>query len=559
MRRPILALCAISILALAPRASLAQSAPFPTSKWFQEVVKHPLVPAQLKGPEHLRDFVVDGKLRLSLDQAIQLALANNTNIRIDELSYQGAWYNVLAAHSPFDPIFTSSFSAMRSTTPTGTSQLAGVTALNTSSLNQSGSIGISQFFPTGTTVTASTSASRFSDINSAINPAWSPSLNLFFNQPLLKNRGLFVNRAQIVIAQRGLQQSRDNFESQVSSIIQNVVTDYWIAVLQLQTLIVDKKAVDQAQASYDHDKRSLELGALPPYDIYRTESELASRKVTEIQQEYTVKEAEDALRDAIGADLDSSVGALDLDLTEHVEPVGELLAMDINQAIQTALKKRPELEVERLQLDIDDINIRLAHNQMQPDLELQGTLTSNGLGGNLFQLSQATPPLPPVLLAPGGLGQAYSQVGAFQFPTYSASLTLSLPIRNRAAEAAVGSSQVNKKRDLYSQRAELQSIELEARNAIHSLEQAKLSMSAAKIARDLTQKNLDAEQRKFDLGAETLFVLLDTQTQLATADLALVNAQVSYQLALTAVQHATGELIERYHVQIKDPKPSLVP
>jgi outer membrane protein TolC len=84
-------------------------------------------------------------------------------------------------------------------------------------------------------------------------------------------------------------------------------------------------------------------------------------------------------------------------------------------------------------------------------------------------------------------------------------------------------------------------------------------MSAAKIARDLTQKNLDAEQRKFDLGAETLFVLLDTQTQLATADLALVNAQVSYQLALTAVQHATGELIERYHVQIKDPKPSLVP
>jgi HAE1 family hydrophobic/amphiphilic exporter-1 len=559
MRRSILALCAISILALAPRAALAQSAPFPTSKWFQEVVKHPLVPAQLAGPEHLRDFVVDGKLRLSLDQAIQLALINNTNIRIDELSYQGAWYNVLAAHSPFDPIFTSSFSAMRSTTPTGTSQVAGVTALNTSSLSQTGSVSISQFFPTGTTVTAGTSAQRFSDINSSINPAWSPSLNLFFQQPLLKNRGLFVNRAPIVVAQRGLQQSRDNFESQVSSIIQNVVTDYWIAVLQLQTLIVDKKAVDQAQASYDHDKRSLELGALPPYDIYRTESELASRKVTEIQQEYTLKEAEDSLRDAIGADLDSNVGALDLDLTEHVEPVGELLAMDINQAIQTALKKRPELDLEKLQLDIDDINIRLAHNQMQPDLELQGTLTSNGLGGNQFQLSTANPPLPPVFIAPGGLGQAYSQVGTFQFPTYSASLTLSLPIRNRAAEAAVGSSQVSKKRDLFAQRAELQSIELEARNAIHSLEQAKLSMSAAKIARDLTQKNLDAEQRKFDLGAETLFVLLDTQTQLATADLALVNAQVSYQLALTAVQHATGELLERYHVQIKDPKPSVVP
>jgi HAE1 family hydrophobic/amphiphilic exporter-1 len=158
-----------------------------------------------------------------------------------------------------------------------------------------------------------------------------------------------------------------------------------------------------------------------------------------------------------------------------------------------------------------------------------------------------------------GLGAAYSQVYQFQFPTYGFSMTLNLPIRNRAAEAALGTSEVNKKRDLYSQRGALQAIELEARNAVHSLEQAKLSMAGAKIARDLTQKNLDAEQRKYDLGVETLFVLLDTQTQLQNADLVLVNAQISYQLALTAVQHATGELLERYHVQIKDPKPSLVP
>jgi HAE1 family hydrophobic/amphiphilic exporter-1 len=158
-----------------------------------------------------------------------------------------------------------------------------------------------------------------------------------------------------------------------------------------------------------------------------------------------------------------------------------------------------------------------------------------------------------------GLGAAYSQVYQFQFPTYGFSMTLNLPIRNRAAEAALGTGEVNKKRDLYSQRGTVQSIELEARNAVHSLEQAKLSMAGAKIARDLTQKNLDAEQRKYDLGVETLFVLLDTQTQLQNADLVLVNAQISYQLALTAVQHATGELLERYHVQIKDPKPSLVP
>ncbi len=94
---------------------------------------------------------------------------------------------------------------------------------------------------------------------------------------------------------------------------------------------------------------------------------------------------------------------------------------------------------------------------------------------------------------------------------------MTLPIRNRAAEAALGISEVSKKRDLFSQRSTFEAIELEARNAVHQLEQAKLSMSAAKIARDLTQKNLDAEQRKYELGAETIFVLLDTQTQLANA------------------------------------------
>jgi outer membrane protein len=557
MRRLIPALCAISILAFAPRAAHAQSAPFPTSKWFQEVVKHPFVPTQLAGPEKLRDFVVDGKLQLSLDQAIQLALVNNTSIRIDELSYQNSWYNVLAAHSPFDPILGANASASRGTSPQP-SQLGGASIL--SSLGQTVGLNLTQFLATGTTVTVGTSASRSSSNSSfnTFNPSYNAGLNFGVTQSLLRGRGLFINRAPIVIAQRGIQQSRDNFEAQVSSIIQQVVTDYWLVVLAQDNLVVDRKAVDQAQVSYDHDKRSLELGALPPFDIYKSESELATRKVAVIQQEYALKQAADALRDAIGADLDPKIGALDITLVEPAEPTGELFSLDISQAIERALAKRPELESQRLQVDIDDINIRVAHNQMQPNLTLSGSYQAGGLGGNEFIFNNANPPVQIGVIS-GGLGDALAQISSFQFPTYSASLTLSLPIRNRAAEAAVGSSQVNKKRDLFNQRATFQSIQLEARNAIHSLEQAKLSIGAAKIARDLTQKNLEAEQRKYDLGVDTIFFLLDAQTQLQNADLTLVQAQINYQLALTAVQHATGELLERYHVQIKAPKPSLVP
>jgi outer membrane protein len=557
MRRLILGLCAVYIFALIPHPARAQSSPFPTPQWFREVVKRPIPPMQLAGPEHLRDFVVDGKLQLSLDQAIQLALANNTNIRIDELTYHSAWYNVLSARSVFDPVFNANASALRGTSPQA-SQLGGAQTL--SSLSQSVGLNLTQFLPTGTSLTVGTNTSRSSSNSSfnTFNPSYSSGLNFGFTQSLLRNRGLFVNRAPIVIAQRGLQVSRDNFESQVSAIIQSAVSSYWQVVSARESLVVVRKAVDQAQASYDHDKRSLELGALPPYDIYRSESELATRKVAVIQGEYSLKQAEDAFRSVIGADLDPNFGAMDMSLTEKAEPAGELLSLDISQAIERAHSKRPEFEAQRLQLDVDDINVRLAHNQMQPNLSLSGSFQSNGLGGNQLILDNSSPPVV-ISVLPGGLGNALSQVSNFQFPTYGATLTLSLPIRNRAAEAALGISEVNKKRDLFFQRSTVQAIELEARNAVHQLEQAKLSMGAAIIARDLTQKNLDAEQRKYDLGAETIFVLLDTQAQLANAELSVVQAQVSYQLALTAVQHATGELLERYHVQIKDPKPSFTP
>jgi HAE1 family hydrophobic/amphiphilic exporter-1 len=542
-------LCFILILGLAPNVARAQSAPFPSPKWFEEVVRRPLPASQVPGADHLRDYVVDGKLRLTLEQAIQLALANNTAVRMDELSYQSAGFSILSAHSAFDPTFTSNFNASRSTSPQST-QLAGAQTL--SSLSHSMSMNYNEKFQTGTSFTVGLSTSRNSSNStfSTFNPSYFSALNFSITQPLLRDRGLFPNRAPILIAQRTITQSRDTFEIQVNNIIQQVVAAYWNVVSARENLMVLRKSVDQAQASYDHDKRSLELGALPPYDIYRTESTLASRKVSVIQAEYTLKQAEDSLRQSIGADLDPTVGGMDLALIEPVEPAGELLTLDIAEAIGRAMAKRPELESQRQQLAIDDINIRLAHNQMQPSLNITGSYSSNGLGGNQIDTSV----VPPVVLVPGGLGNALSQVGQFIFPTYGFSLQLNLPIRNRSAEASLGTSEINKRRDLYSQRQAIQNIELESRNAIHQLEQAKLSMAAAKISRDLALKNLEAEQRKYDLGAETLFVLLNTQTELANAEQSLVTAQINYQLALVAVDHATGELLDRHHVEIKDPK-----
>ena len=275
---------------------------------------------------------------------------------------------------------------------------------------------------------------------------------------------------------------------------------------------------------------------------------MANRRVQVIQAEYRLKQLEDELRRVIGADLDNFTRALDLDLIEAAEPTGELMAIDIQAAVETALRQRPELEALRLQLANDSTNINVAHNGLQPDLNLTGFYSSGGRGGNRIDTSVT----PPVLISQGGLGDAFDQLGSWDFPSYGFSLSLRLPIKNRVAEADLGNALVAQKRSLYTQRQREQAITLEARNAVHQLEQAKLSMAASRIALDVARKNLEAEQRKYELGAQTIFFVLDAQTQLSAAEQELLRAQIGYQRASVAVDRATGSLLDRHKVQIRE-------
>lgn len=516
---------------------------FPTPGYFRRVVLRPVSPAQIPGPEGLRDFVAGGKLRLSLDDAVRLTLKNNTDVRLSWLTYENSQFAVKRAYAPFDPLFTGSFSANRSTSAT-ISQLEG--AAVASSLSQQTQFNYSQSYQTGTRYTVGFNAGK-SVTNSSfvtVNPSISSSMNFSLSQPLLRNRGLFPNRAPIVIAQRSQTQSRATFEAQVTDSVQRAMDQYWGVVQARDNLIVLRKSLELAEATYAQNKRALELGALPPLDIYRSESQVATRRVAVIQAEYQLKQLEDDFRRTIGADLDPYICALDLDLVQPAEPSGDLLTLDSQEALQRALAKRPELEALRQQLANDDTSVRLAHNSLQPDLNFSASYSSSGVGGN------RTNPTPPPAILRGGLRDALEQISAFDFPGYGFTLRLSLPIRNRSAEADLGSAMVSKRRDLYTLRSREQAITLEVRNAVHQLEQAKLSMAAAKIARDLGQKNLEAEQRKYELGVQTIFFVLDAQTQLASAEQGLLQAQVSYQRAVAAVERATGALLDRFRIHL---------
>ncbi len=485
-------------------------------------------------PVHgFQQFVHSGKLQLSLNDAIFLALANNTEIQIDQTQIDTAKSAIEAARAPFDPTANALFNTSRSTE----SSFSEVSIEPTlSGLDQLFQLGYSQTFETGTSVQTYVNATKFSSNSSFgfINPSVFGTVSIAITQPLLRGAGLLPNRGPIIVAQRNLAQSRANFRRQVATVILNAVQQYWNVVEARDNLTVEQNLLAQAQKSYDHDKQALEKGALPPLDIYRSESEVASRRVTEIQAEYAVKQAEDLFRNAIAADIDPNIRALDLDLTQNPEPSDQLLTVDIASELQKALANRPDLEAQRLQLSSDDLNIKIAHNGLKPQLSL--TLNYSGAGLNTT--------------TNGPFLEALDQTFGFSQPTYGGGLTLNLPIRNYAAKSAFASAEVNKRRDLYSDRQIREQITLDVANAVHQLEQSKLSMEAAKIALNLAQKNLQAEQRKYELGAETLYVLLQTQSELAQAEQSAIQAQVGYQLAVASVYYSTGELLGNYNVEI---------
>jgi outer membrane protein len=505
---------------------------------------------KLPPPAHLKDYLKDGKLSLSLRDAILLTLENNSNVQIEETQIETQKFALLGQFQPFDPIIQSSLNIDRSSSP-AYYELQGVGASANSvfnSLTQGGTVSYTQTFPTGTNILTSLSSTK-SSVNDSyyfFNPNFSSQFSFTFTQPLLKGAGRFANTALVKIGRKSLEESRSTFEAEVNDAILQVVGQYWAAVQAQGALDVQQKSQKLAEASYARDKRSLELGALSPLDIYRSQSEVASRNVGTIQASYALTQAEEALRLSIGADRDPQINAMELELTESPETVGDLESTTTETAISKAMSQRPELDAAKAALSIDTTSIKLAKNQLEPNLALTGLYQSNGLGGNEYNLATGQ------LIAPGGFGSSMSQLFGFGYPGYGGSLQLTLPVRNRAGQAALGTALVNRTHDLYSAGQVEEQIIREVRDAVHQLDEAKVALEAGKASFDLAQKTLASEQRKFELGAETNFFVLDAQTRLAQAELVLLQTQVSYRLALAAVGHATGDLLAPYHVQIAE-------
>ena len=542
-------------------AAFAQLTSFPKPNYFRETFQKPKTKVELSDPIKLKDFVADGKLELSLKNYLALVMANNTDVQLQLLTVEVPKNNILGAYGVWDPSVRASFNTTRATTtnnnPTAALDSGIPVGSSTKSLNQPYSLNYTQTLPVGTQYTVGFTGVKTSSSPITAN-TYNPSLltgnlQVSFTQPLLRNRGAYVNKIPLMQAQVGYKMSQEQETQQLLTLVNTAETAYWNVIAAAANVKVAESGRTNADEFLKYMQKQLDLGALSPLDIYNPQQSLAAADLTLSQAKFSLAQAEDALRHQMGADLDPEVRRLPIVLTESVDlGPSESIAPDREQAIAKALVRHPAVHQALERLDFDDLGIQSAKNGLLPNLSFNASYTSYGRGGNFIDTAPSNfNPSAPVSVIPGGIADALYQMFGFGSPTYVGGLTLNFPIRSRAASATMANAVVQKKTDALNLRNQQQAIRLNILNAVTRLEGAEEQLKLARIQRDFAQKNLDAENTKFQLGTEINQNVINAQQVLVQAESAVVTNQIGVRLNLLNLLTQTGELLDERGIVVK--------
>jgi outer membrane protein len=358
----------LSLLLILPAiAAYGQLNSFPKLSYFRETFARPRTKFELQPPVRLKDSVVDEKLSLSLKTYLELVMANNTDIAIQMLSVEQPKNAITRAFAVWDPQASASFSNTKSSTPS-TGALQGASTVV--SLSQPANFSYLQTLPSGTQYSVSFGASK-STTNSSfatLNPALSAGLTVNVSQPLIRNRGDYVNRLTLMMAHSRLKGAQYNLRANLLQMLNTAENTYWDLVLAHENLRVQESARKLAEDSLKLSQKQLELGAISPLDIYNPQQQLATAELGVSQARFQIEQAENALRRQIGADLDQEVRSLPIEVTETVDLPLDTVLYDAEGEVKKALANRPEIKAALQSLDIDDLGIAQAKNELLHDL-----------------------------------------------------------------------------------------------------------------------------------------------------------------------------------------------
>jgi outer membrane protein TolC len=535
--------------------AFAQMSSFPKPNYFRQVFERTRTDVQLRDPVKLKDFVVDGKVELSLKNFLELVMENNTDIAVTFLSVETPRNNITSAYGAWDPNATASFSSTRSTSPaTSPTQSENASLGSTSkSLAQPLSLTYSQALDTGTSYQVSFGGAKYSFNNSfsSYDPSITSSMSFAVTQNLIRNRGRYVNRIPLMAAQSTYKRAEFNLRVSLLNWVSNAENTYWRVVSARENVRVQEKARDTSKANLDFVQKQLDLGAVSPLSIFNPQGQLAGADLNLSQAKFALEQAEDALRHQIGIDLDPDLRRLPIECTEPVDISPGGLDLDPESEVKKGLSNNPTVKAAAQALDIDDLGIQSAHNSLLPALSFTASYAGAGQGGVYSSSGSTLLGGGPPIVIPGGLNDALSQMFGLNNPTYMGSLSLTLPIRSHTASMNLANALVTKKTDALNLRNAEQNTRLNVITAISTVNGAIDSLRLAKIQEDLQHKNYDAEVEMYTLGADINQNVVIALQAWVVAQSSVVTAQVNLRTSILNLYTQTGELLDERGIVVK--------
>jgi outer membrane protein TolC len=465
-------------------------------------------------------------LELSLDQAVKRALESNAQLAVSKYDPEVAAQNVRATQGVYDPFLSAALLKSSSDQPQ-TNLFSG--AENVTSKNGIWNFGLGQYTPTGANINVTFNNNKLDSNNTfnTFNPTFNSSIGASIAQPLLKNFKIDGPRTQIKIAKKNQEISDLQFRQVVINTVAGVKSLYYDLIYSIDNLGAARKSLDLAKKLLNENEIRVRVGTMAPLDIVQAKSEVASREEGVIVAEAQLYNAEDALKQALFAETQDMWA---LRVIPSDRPTAEPIPVDIPAAIQNAMDKRTDMVVARKNLERADISYAYAKNQTLPQLDLVASYGGAGVGGTQIRDSQGQPLPTPI---PGGYGDATSQAFGFDFPTWRVGFNVSYAILNRSAKAAAASASINKEQTQASYRQLQLNTAVEVRIAGRAVDTNFKRVASTGAARLLAAERLDAEQKKFEAGMSTNFLVTQAQRDLTVAEVSELQAILDYRKSVT--------------------------
>jgi len=489
-------------------------------------------------------------LSLSLEECVLKALKNNLQVAVESFNPEIADISVTQAKEFFMPSLDVDFLRSETQNPPYW-WLQGEDTIIAERNDYE--VSLNQQIPTGGSFSLSLSSYR-TDTNEAfqlMNPRYGSTFSFDFIQPLLKNFGPKVSRREIIVSRNNLDISLNQLESVLSETIYSVQEAYWNLVFSIESYKVRQQSLQLARDLLAKNKKEVEVGKLAPIEVLNAQAVVASREADILQAESLIKSNEDLLKTIIN--LSGEMGLKPVKIVPGDKPEFIEREITLGEALKEALIKRPDLEMTKIDIETKQLNLKVARNQILPELNLQFTYWSPGLSGDRIIYEGDNPITGEIIGKEEGSGKDALRDALKQlYNNWTVGLVLSLPLSSFTTRAEYSRSKVELDQSLTKLKDLEQQISLEVRNAVRDIETNAKRFQAYRLARELAMERLEAEEKKLYVGLTTNYFVLQYQEELARQRSLELKSIVDYNLAWGRLEKAMGTSLEKRDIKLSE-------